>query len=254
MKRGNILEMVFKSRKTFEECAGKKQIWSADRIENFSIFAVNLSSKSFLPQINGTVRIYKMFRSNNMVFSDYYNSTEFIVDLKVEFNGVTTNWLCLKKSRIPNSGLGVFALRVFKKNEFITVYLGIKETNILETEYVFHGINGRVGNEVGCLKKEFWFAHRIQHGSGQAANVKIKENYSLIALRDLRIGEELFFDYNRNINCPSCNKETGFCDNLEHSMYLCYDCYKTTKEGKICQYCHVFFCLKCYDKRQIFVN
>ena len=96
MKRGYILEMVFKSRKTFEECAGKKQIWSADRIENFSIFAVNLSLKSFLPQINGTVRIYKMFRSNNMEFSDYYNSTEFIVDLKVEFNGVTTNWLCLK--------------------------------------------------------------------------------------------------------------------------------------------------------------
>lgn len=110
------------------------------------------------------------------------------------------------------------------------------------------------GSLVSCVEEEFWFAHRIQHGSGQAANVKIKENYSIIALRDLRIGEELFFDYNRNINCPSCNKETGFCDNFEHSMYLCYDCYKTTKVGKICQYCNVFFCFNCYDKHQIFVN
>jgi hypothetical protein len=53
MKRENILEIIFKSRKTFDECAGKKQIWSADRIENFTNFAVNLSEKHFLPQING---------------------------------------------------------------------------------------------------------------------------------------------------------------------------------------------------------
>ncbi len=147
-----------------------------------------------------------------------------------------------------------FCIEGLKKNEFIAVYLGKKETDILETEYVFHGINGRVGNEVGCLKEEFWFAHRIQHGSGPAANVKIKENYSLIALRDLRIGEELFLDYNRNMNCPICNKETGFCDALDLSMYLCYECYKKKKKGKICQYCHVFFCFKCYDEHQICFN
>ena len=254
MKRENILEIIFKSRKTFDERAGKKQNWSADRIEKFTNFAVNLNEKHFLPQINGTVRIYKVLHNNNMAFTGNYNSTEFVVDLKVEFNGVTTSWLCLKNSRIPNSGLGVFALRVFQKNDFITVYLGKKESDILETEYVFHGINGRVGNKTGCLKEEFWFAHRIQHGSGPAANVKIKNNYSLIALRDLRVGEELFLDYNRNINCPSCNKETGFCDAFDFSMYLCYECYKKKKKGKICQHCNVFFCFKCYDEHQIRFN
>ncbi len=57
MKTENILEKNFKSRKTFDECAGMKQIWSAKRIERFTNFAVNLSAKHFLPQINGTVRI-----------------------------------------------------------------------------------------------------------------------------------------------------------------------------------------------------
>ncbi len=84
--------------------------------------------------------------------------------------------------------------------------------------------------------------------------MKIKENYSLIALRDLRVGEELFLDYNQNINCPSCNKETGFCDALDFSMFLCYECYKKKKEGKICQYCNDFFCFKCYDEHQIRFN
>lgn len=251
MKTENILEKIFQSRKTFDECAGMKQIWSAERIERFTNFVVNLSAKHFLPQINGTVRIYKVWHTNNMECIGNYNSTEFVVDLNVEFNGVTTSWLCLKKSRIPNSGLGVFALRVFKRNEFITVYLGKKETDILETEYVFHGINGRIGNKSGYLEEEFWFAHRIQHGSGPRSNVKIKENYSLIALRDLRVGEELYLDYNRNINCPSCMKETGFCDALDYSFYLCYECYKKRKNGKICQYCHVFFCFTCYDEHQI---
>ncbi len=48
--------------------------------------------------------------------------------------------------------------------------------------------------------------------------MKIKDNYSLIALRDLRVGEELFLDYNRSINRPICNKETKFCDVLDFLM------------------------------------
>ena len=68
MERENILEIIFKSRKTSDERAGKKQIWSADRIEKFTNFAVNLNEKHFLPQINGTVRIYKVLHNNNMAF------------------------------------------------------------------------------------------------------------------------------------------------------------------------------------------
>lgn len=50
-----------------------------------------------------------------MVLDDSYNCSDFNMELKVEFNGVTSNWLCLKISGIPNSGLGIFALRAFLK-------------------------------------------------------------------------------------------------------------------------------------------
>jgi hypothetical protein len=86
----------------------------------------------------------------------------------------------LKISGIPNSGLGIFALRAFKKKEFISAYSGKTETDTLETEYFFRGINGKVGSKYGCLREEFQFAHRIQHGSGPATNVKIKNDYTLI--------------------------------------------------------------------------
>lgn len=142
-----------------------------------------------------------------MVLDDNYNLPNFNMELKVEYNGITSNWLCLKNSGIPNSGLGIFALRAFKEKEFITAYLGKKETDDLETEYVFHGINGKVGNKYGCLMEEFWFAHQIQHGSGPAANVKIRNDYTLIALKDIKIGDELFFDYNRDIRCPFFSKK-----------------------------------------------
>ena len=51
MERENILEIIFKSRKTFDERAGKKQIWSAERIEKFTNFAVNLSEKLFFHKL-----------------------------------------------------------------------------------------------------------------------------------------------------------------------------------------------------------
>lgn len=50
MKKGNILENIFKSRKSFEECSGKKQIWDAKRIEMFTDVAVNLVEKNCLLQ------------------------------------------------------------------------------------------------------------------------------------------------------------------------------------------------------------
>lgn len=92
------------------------------------------------------------------------------------------NWLCLNQSRIPNSGLGVFARRDFLENDFVTAYLGIVERYNLEMEYVFQQINGKVDGEFSSLIEEFLFAHRLQHGSGPKANSKIKHNYALVTL------------------------------------------------------------------------
>jgi hypothetical protein len=89
----------------------------------------------FLPTLGGTIWVYKVLSTTNMVLDDSYNCSDFNMELKVEFNGVTSNWLCLKISGIPNSGLGIFALRAFKKKEFITAYLGKIKTDILETDF-----------------------------------------------------------------------------------------------------------------------
>ncbi len=106
----------------------------------------------------------------------------------------------------------MFAQREFCEKEFVTAYLGIVELNPLETEYVFQNINGKVECKFGSLREEFWFAHRMQHGSGAAVNIKIKSDYTLIALRKIRKGEELLFDYNRDVLCLTCKTETRLCN------------------------------------------
>jgi hypothetical protein len=122
--------------------------------------------------------------------------------------------LHLLKSCIPNSGFGVFAARLFRKNEFITCYLG-ELTDPTEGSYVFKKINGfslsmgdvdNYGNCWNCLGQpllvsDHWFAHRIQHGSGGKVNVKISEQYVVSSLQKITVREELFMDYNRDCKC-----------------------------------------------------
>ncbi len=68
----------------------------------------------------------------------------------------------------------MFSQRDFCEKEFVTAYMGIEELNPLETEYVFQNINGKVECKFGSLREEFWFVHRMQHGSRAAANINIK--------------------------------------------------------------------------------
>ena len=84
--------------------------------------------------MGGTFCVFKELSTRNLVLDNQYNASFFEMVLKVEFNGIVENWLCLKHSRIQNSGLGVFAQREFCEKEFVTAYLGIVELNPLETE------------------------------------------------------------------------------------------------------------------------
>ena len=63
----------------------------------------------------------------------------------------------------------------------------------------------------------------MQHGSGPTANIKIKSDYTLIALRKIRKGEELLFDYNR-IFCLGCKTEARLCNKFGAMPELCSKC------------------------------
>jgi hypothetical protein len=135
----------------------------------------------------------------------------------------------------------VVAQREFCEKEFVTAYLGIVELNPLEIEYVFQNINGIVECQFGSLREEFWFAHRIQHGSGVAVNIKIKSDYTLSALRKIRKGEELLFDYNRDVLCLTCKTETRLCNKFGTASELCSECNMKRKHGKSCSQSNAFF-------------
>jgi len=90
--------------------------------------------------LNDVVSIYKGITIDNVVSLNVYENPSFCYTLFVFKNGIS--WLSLKFSSIKNSGLGVFSLQNFKKNEFITCYLGEVNENPLDEEYTFKKING----------------------------------------------------------------------------------------------------------------
>ena len=93
----------------------------------------------------------------------------------------------MKLSSIKNSGLGVFLLQNFKVGEFITAYLGEVNKNPLDEEYTFKKINGKPVNSASGLLEDYWFGHRIQHGSGDQVNVTITADVKSRQKRTLKL-------------------------------------------------------------------
>jgi hypothetical protein len=135
---------------------------------------------------------------DNVIFLNIYENPSFCSTLFVFKNGILTPWLKLKFSSIENSGLGVFSSRKFKKNEFLTCYLGEVNQDPSDDEYTFKKINGKPVNSLSGILEDYWFGHQIQHGSGNQVNVTITSGYVIKAKKDIEIGEELFMDYNRS--------------------------------------------------------
>jgi len=90
--------------------------------------------------------------------------------------------------------------------------------------FAAHSINGKPVNSASDLLEDYWFGHRIKHGSGDQVNVTITAGYEIKAKNTIEIGEELFMDYNRSIVCEKCEAESDFYD-------LCF-----TKPKK-CNFC-----------------
>jgi SET domain-containing protein len=117
----------------------------------------------------------------------------------------------MKASSIKNSGFGVFAARSFEKDEFVTCYLGVLDLEPQDVTYTFKKINAAPELPSGELKEDYWFGHRINHGSGDKVNVIVNESYIIKSCKEIRIGEELFLDYDRKLYCEVCHEEEDLC-------------------------------------------
>jgi hypothetical protein len=130
-----------------------------------------LCCNTFMSSLNDVVSIYKGITIENVVSLNVYENPSYCCTLFAFKNGILTPWLSLKLSSIKNSGFSVFSLWNFKKNKFITCYLGEVNENPSDEEYTFKKINGRPVKSASGLIEDYWFGHRIQHGSGNKVNV-----------------------------------------------------------------------------------
>jgi len=69
--------------------------------------------------------------------------------------------------------------------DFITAYLGEVNKNPLDEEYMFKKINGKPVNSAFVFLEDYWFGHRIQHGSSDQVNVTITAGYEIKAKKDI---------------------------------------------------------------------
>ena len=247
-KTVNELEAIYLTLKDFYD----EKLVLHEKIARISEFSKkHLCHNTFMTSLNQTVSVFKEITIDNVISLNIYENPSFCSTLLVFKNGILTPWLKLKFSSIENSGLGVFSSRNFKKNEFITCYLGEINQDPSEEEYTFKKINGKPVNSLSGLVEDYWFGHRIQHGSGNQDNVTITSGYVIKAKKDIEIGEELFLDYNRSIVCGECKVETDFYNQCLNKSMKCNLCGNKGSNVKKCNKCETFLiCLQCYDKSQ----
>jgi hypothetical protein len=109
--------------------------------------------------LDSVVKIYQDLHISEVTTLRLYENPSLSITLCVIKDDLEESWLHLRKSCIPNSGLGVFTARLFRNNEFNTCYLG-ELTDHTEGSYVFKKINGfslsmedvnNYGNYWNCL-------------------------------------------------------------------------------------------------------
>jgi hypothetical protein len=198
-----------------------------------------------------TKQIYFKMKAFRVTNSILYKNEGLNLTMIVKKDDVEFDWIELKKSSIPNSGFGIYALRNFEKDEVVTVYLGDVVQDGERLDYAFGVVNGRPEwVERSGLIREYWLAHRINHGRNDTINVAIGKDYKVIATRKILKGEELFLDYNRDVFCSNCHVESCFANNVITNT-LCSECNKVQESNKHCEVCLRYICTNCYYKSQI---
>jgi hypothetical protein len=155
-KRSNELEEIFLTLKNFYD----KKLVLYEKIARISEFSKkHLCHNTFMTSLNQVVSVFKEITIDNVIFLNIYENPSFRLTLLVFKNGILTPWLKLKFSSIENSGLGVFLSRNFKKNEFITCYLGEVNQDPSDDEYTFKKINSKPVNSLSGLLEDYWCGH-----------------------------------------------------------------------------------------------
>jgi hypothetical protein len=76
----------------------------------------------------------------------------------------------MKKTFIVDGGFGMFVLRAFHQNEFITAYIGKR----IDYKYMYNDlVSIPTSWKTNGMQEEFWLGHRINHGGGGKNNVDI---------------------------------------------------------------------------------
>ena len=149
-----------------------------DNLGKTSIICSNLSHSSDFPY-----RVYYDLKIDIVTNLDPYKNNSLQMTLKISDGTTIVNWLKMKQSDIPNGGFGVFALRPFQISEFVTAYLGEE----LPTKYRFGNIISILPRpNIGIFHNEYWFGHRINHGSGYHRNCELKEDGTITAIRKIK--------------------------------------------------------------------
>jgi hypothetical protein len=170
-----------------------------------SVVCSNLSVESNFPY-----RVFHDVKIDYLTNLYPYKNNSLQMTLKVQHKDKTVDWVTMKRSSIQNGGFGIFACSSFNVGEFITVYLG--ET--VPLQYRFKDIIAiqpkknwmlscfkdiiaiQLKKKFGCFHDEYWFAHRINHKSGDVPNCRMNEMGVIRAIKQIGPGDEMFMDYN----------------------------------------------------------
>lgn len=195
-------------------------------------------------------RVYCSLEISCLKSYNVYHNDDLKITLKVMLDNRETCWLTMRKSALVGAGFGVYAEKAFKRNEFITVYMGKK----IDHTYMYGELMGiPMENDFKGIHEEYWLGHRINHGSGKNVNARINANFTITAIRNINVGEEIFIDYNRDVYCSKCKKQKLFEDisRTSKEKLKCVNCDLMEESIKICPKCQGRLCLKCYDAVQI---
>ena len=117
-------------------------------------------------------------------------------------DGSVVGWIESRPSTLPNAGAGVFASRSFRKGNIICIYLGRRYNPDDSNTYAFQDVNA--ADENGDTFIPYLLAHLINQAVLSNPNC-VFDGYKVIALRNIKAGEELLIFYNRDVFCATCN-------------------------------------------------
>lgn len=140
------------------------------------------------------IGIHPQAKATNPLFE--VETKNLTITIKVKDKGVFKDWLEIKESKIPGAGLGVFALREFKKGEVIGMYSGsrvhTRESNNVALQ---NHSNQRFIPDSNQIYMGMHFINSSWKSKTLKENVQVNDDFLCEALKKIKVGDELLWDY-----------------------------------------------------------